>query len=155
MTLLWKHSNKQVSVSSTLRIPHLNVVLQVRPHQHRGERQDHLPRPAGRASFDAAQDMVGFLGCEDTLPAHVHQPILPGLSWQDCTQSLLVSQDVQKVASLPPSSVWALAMWWAFILNALLSLRLMVMNFSLRLMVMNYVVLILSDSRISYSKTYM
>ena len=75
MTLLWKHSNKQVSVSSTLRIPHLNVVLQVRPHQHRAERQDHLPRPAGRASFDAAQDMVGFLGCEGTSLVHIELPI--------------------------------------------------------------------------------
>jgi len=36
----------------------------------RAEWQNHLPRPAGHASFDAAQDMVGFLGCERTLSAH-------------------------------------------------------------------------------------
>ena len=40
-------------------------------HQSRVERQNHLPRPAGHASFYAAQDTVVFLGCESTLPAHV------------------------------------------------------------------------------------
>jgi len=37
--------------------------------QQRGvEGQNPLPRPA---AFDAAQDMVGFLGCERTLEAYV------------------------------------------------------------------------------------
>ena len=36
---------------------------------------DHLPRPAGHASFDAAQDTVGFLVCEGTLLAHVQLAI--------------------------------------------------------------------------------
>ena len=33
--------------------------------------RDPVPRPAGHASLDAAQDMVGFLGCKLTLLAHV------------------------------------------------------------------------------------
>ena len=37
----------------------------------RAEWQNHLPQPAGHASFDAAQDMVGFLGCRHTLLGHV------------------------------------------------------------------------------------
>ena len=32
----------------------------------------HLPQAAGHAAFDVAQDMVGLLGCECTLLAHVH-----------------------------------------------------------------------------------
>jgi len=43
----------------------------VRSHQSRVEGQNHLPRPAGHAAFDAAQDTVGCLGCERTLLAHV------------------------------------------------------------------------------------
>jgi len=45
-----------------LRAPELNAVLQVRSHQSRVEGQNHLSRPAGHASPDAAQDMVGPLG---------------------------------------------------------------------------------------------
>ena len=45
--------------------------------QYRVEGQDHLPRSVGYTSFDAAQDIVGFLGCEGTLLAHdqlaIHQ----------------------------------------------------------------------------------
>ena len=44
----------------------------MRPHQWRVEGQDH---PAGHAAFDAAQDTVGFLGCEVTLLAYVQLPI--------------------------------------------------------------------------------
>ena len=43
----------------------------VSPEQSRVEGQNHLPRPAGHASSDAAQDTDGFLGCECTLVAHV------------------------------------------------------------------------------------
>ncbi|CAM9632888.1 unnamed protein product, partial [Bubo scandiacus] len=32
--------------------------------------QNILPRPAGHDSFDAAQDMIDFLGCECTLLGH-------------------------------------------------------------------------------------
>ena len=35
------------------------------------EGQNPLPQSAGHATFDAAQDMVGLLGCEHTWPAHV------------------------------------------------------------------------------------
>ena len=48
----------------------LNAILQVGSQQSRVEGQNHLPPPAGHASFDAAQDTVGFLSCESTLPAH-------------------------------------------------------------------------------------
>ncbi|KAK4810670.1 hypothetical protein QYF61_007470 [Mycteria americana] len=54
-----------------LRAPELDAVLQVRSHQSRAEWQNHLPRPAGHASFDAAQDTVGLLGCERTSLTHV------------------------------------------------------------------------------------
>ncbi|KAK4816043.1 hypothetical protein QYF61_011051 [Mycteria americana] len=62
---------QQVHVFPVLRAPELDAVLQVGSHQSRGEGQDHLPQPTGHASFDAAQDMVGFLGCKRTLLAHV------------------------------------------------------------------------------------
>jgi len=42
-----------------------------RSHQSRVEGQNHLPQPAGHTTFDAAQDMVGFLDCERTLVTHV------------------------------------------------------------------------------------
>ena len=62
---------QQLHVSPALRTPHLYAVLQMRPHQRRAEGQDHLPCPAGCTALDAAQDTVGFLGCEVTLLAHV------------------------------------------------------------------------------------
>jgi len=40
-------------------------------HQNGAEGQKHLPRPAGHIAFDAAQDTVGLLGCENTLLAQV------------------------------------------------------------------------------------
>ena len=45
--------------------------LQVGSHESGVKEQNPLPRPAGHASFDAAQDTVGFLGCKHTLLAHV------------------------------------------------------------------------------------
>jgi len=54
-------------ISPVLMTPHLDTVLQVRPHQHRVKEQDHLPHTAGHASFDAAQDTVGFFDWESTL----------------------------------------------------------------------------------------
>ncbi|KAK4822945.1 hypothetical protein QYF61_023445 [Mycteria americana] len=62
---------QQVHVFPVLRAPELDAVLQVGSHQSRVEGQNHLPRPAGHASFDAAQDTVGLLGCEHTVLAHV------------------------------------------------------------------------------------
>ena len=61
-------------VSPVLRTPHLDAVLQVRPHQCRVVGQDHLPRPAGHAALNAAQHTVGFLGCKETVLAHVQLP---------------------------------------------------------------------------------
>jgi len=65
---------QHVCVSPVLRTPHLDAVLQVMFHQCRVEGQDHLPWPAGHASFDAAQDMVSVLGCEDTVLPYVQLP---------------------------------------------------------------------------------
>ncbi|KAK4824839.1 hypothetical protein QYF61_020212 [Mycteria americana] len=62
---------QQVHVFPVLRTPELDTVLQVGSHQSGVEGQDHLPQPAGHASFEAAQDTVGFLGCKRTLPARV------------------------------------------------------------------------------------
>jgi len=42
-----------------------------RSHQTGAEGQNSVPRPAGHTCFDAAEDTVGFLGCEHTLMAHV------------------------------------------------------------------------------------
>ena len=63
-------SNKPKS-HTVLRTPQLYTVLQVRPHQHEVEGQDHLPHSAGHTSFDAAQDLIDFLGCKGTLLGHV------------------------------------------------------------------------------------
>ncbi|KAK4831204.1 hypothetical protein QYF61_016041 [Mycteria americana] len=60
---------QQVHVFPVLRAQ--DTVLQVRSHQSGVEGQNHLPQPAGHASFDAAQGTVGLLGCERTLPVHV------------------------------------------------------------------------------------
>ncbi|KAK4827362.1 hypothetical protein QYF61_017287 [Mycteria americana] len=54
-----------------LRAPELDAELQVGSHQSRAEGQNPLPRPAGHAAFDAAQDTTGLLGCERALSAHV------------------------------------------------------------------------------------
>ncbi|KAK4806791.1 hypothetical protein QYF61_005587 [Mycteria americana] len=62
---------QQLHVLLVLRAPELDAVLQVGSHQSRIEGQNHLPQPVGHASFDAAQDKIGLLGCERTLLAHV------------------------------------------------------------------------------------
>jgi len=49
----------------------LDAGLQVGSPESGVKGQNPLPRPAGHASLDAAQDTVGFLGCQRTLPAHV------------------------------------------------------------------------------------
>ena len=61
-----------------LKIP-LDAAFQVRSHSANG--QEHFPHPAGHTAFDAAQDTVGFLGCECSVgscPAS-HSPLLPCL----------------------------------------------------------------------------
>jgi len=54
-----------------LRAPELDAGLQVGSHESGVKGQNHLPRPAGHASSDAAQNAVGLLGCERTLLGHV------------------------------------------------------------------------------------
>ena len=54
-----------------LRAPELEAGLDVGFHQGGVEGQNHLPRPAGDTSLDAAQDTVGLLGSERTWVAHV------------------------------------------------------------------------------------
>ena len=51
--------------------PELNAVLQVGSHKSRAGGENHLRRPAGHASFDAAQNTVSFLGCKHTLLGHI------------------------------------------------------------------------------------
>ncbi|KAJ7424667.1 hypothetical protein BTVI_05749 [Pitangus sulphuratus] len=48
--------------------PTMDTALQVGSHKSGLQRQNHISRPT---LFDAAQDMVGFLGCKCTLPVHV------------------------------------------------------------------------------------
>ena len=62
---------QQVHVLLMYEAPELDVVVQMGSHQSGVEGQNPLPRPAGYAAFDAAQDTAGFLGCECTLPGHV------------------------------------------------------------------------------------
>ncbi|KAK4829762.1 hypothetical protein QYF61_006486 [Mycteria americana] len=64
-------SLQQVHVLLMLGAPELDTVLQVGWHKSRVEGENHHPRPAGHASFDAAQDTVDFLGCKRTLLSHV------------------------------------------------------------------------------------
>lgn len=64
-------SNLYDSMILVLGAPELNIVLQVGSHESKIEGKSHLPRCAGHASFDAVQDMVGFLGCKCTLQAYV------------------------------------------------------------------------------------
>ena len=66
---------QQVKIPPVLRTEQLDTLLQMRSHQHRVEGQDHFPQPADHAPLDAAQDTVGFLGCEGTLLAHVQLAI--------------------------------------------------------------------------------
>jgi len=97
-TLLYTHANRSTSVlystsgcdTSGCLFWRTEFPLQVRPHQCRAEGQDHLPRPAGHASFDAVQNTVDFLGCEDTVLVHVQFPIhqYPQiLFWHGCASS--------------------------------------------------------------------
>ena len=64
-------SLQQVHGLLMLGAPELDTVLQVGSHESGVEGENHLPQPAGRNSFDAAQDLVGFLDCERTLLGHI------------------------------------------------------------------------------------
>ncbi|XP_053932310.1 coiled-coil domain-containing protein 91 isoform X1 [Cuculus canorus] len=63
----------QAHVFPVLKAPELDAMLQVGSHKTRVEGQNPLPCPAGHASFDAAQDTVGLLGCDCILSAHVKE----------------------------------------------------------------------------------
>lgn len=58
---------QQVRVFLMFWASELNVRLQV-VSQSGADGDNHLPRPAGHPSFDAAKDMAGFPGCKHTLP---------------------------------------------------------------------------------------
>ncbi|XP_048796179.1 uncharacterized protein LOC125691181 isoform X2 [Lagopus muta] len=63
-------SSQELPVCFVLGSPELDAVLQVRPQQGRAEGEDRLPRPAGHALCNAAQDAIGPLGHKGTLLAH-------------------------------------------------------------------------------------
>jgi len=63
-------SLQKVHVFPALSAPELDAGLQV-GSQSGAEGQNSLPCPAGHAAVDAAQGMVGLLGCENTLVVHV------------------------------------------------------------------------------------
>ncbi|KAK4833105.1 LOW QUALITY PROTEIN: hypothetical protein QYF61_027771 [Mycteria americana] len=86
---------QQLHVLLVLRAPELDAVLQVRSHQSRVEGQNHLPQPAGHAALDAAQDMVGLLGCKRTLLAHVQ------LFIHQCPQVLLCRAALNHIIPQP------------------------------------------------------
>jgi len=65
---------QQIQSSLVVRTLHSNIILQVKSHQHIEEGQDHFLWPAGHNSFDAAQDMVGFLGCSEYFPGSKVKP---------------------------------------------------------------------------------
>ncbi|PKU42653.1 hypothetical protein llap_7045 [Limosa lapponica baueri] len=111
--------------------PGLDTVRQVRSQESRVEGQNHLPRPVGHAAFDAAQDMVGFLGCRCALLAHVEllinqhpqallltvllnssstQPVFVlgiamSCTWQDAELGLAELQEVRMGPPLKPLQV--------------------------------------------------
>ncbi|KAK4805791.1 hypothetical protein QYF61_000397, partial [Mycteria americana] len=90
-------SLQQVHVLLILGDPELNAVLQVRSHKSGVEGENHLPRPAGDASFDAAQDTVGFLGFRSTLPGYVELLIT------QCHQVLLLRAALNPFSAQPVS----------------------------------------------------
>jgi len=64
--------------------PDVITVLQMRPYEGRGEGNSYIPLPAGRFSFDVAQNTVGLPGCkwpDGSCPAF-HSPEPPGPSLQ-------------------------------------------------------------------------
>jgi len=93
--------------------PELDAGLQVGSYQSRVEGWNHLPRPAGHAACDAAQDMVGLLGCKSILSVHVqlsihqHPEVLLGRAGLNpfMTQPVLIPgvapTQVQDLSTLP------------------------------------------------------
>jgi len=62
---------QELHVLLVLGSPELEALVQVGSHQSGVEMQNHLARPADHASFDAAQDTVGLLGCKSTFLSYV------------------------------------------------------------------------------------
>jgi len=71
VALLWTCSNSSMPFFCVLRAAELDAGLQMESHQNGAEGQNHLPSPAGHTCLDAAQGMVGLLGCKCTWVAHV------------------------------------------------------------------------------------
>ena len=71
--LLWTLLSglQQVHICPVLRALDLDARLLGGSHQGRVEGQNPLPCPAVHTAGDAAQVMVGLLGCKCTLPVHV------------------------------------------------------------------------------------
>ncbi|KAK4828837.1 hypothetical protein QYF61_000894 [Mycteria americana] len=101
---------QQLHVLLVLKTPELDAVLQVGSHQSRVEGQNHLPRPAGHAAFDAAQDMVGLLGCERTLSAHVQLfvHLCPQVLFRRAALDHIIPQPVLKPRIAPTQPCLAL-----------------------------------------------
>lgn len=59
-----------------LKTPELNPVLLVKLHRGGIEEENGLPQPADHTSFDEDQAVLGFLGCEYMLLAHMQFFIL-------------------------------------------------------------------------------
>lgn len=56
-------SIQQVHVLAVMGTPEVHAALPVGSYESRVEGQNHFACPAGHAALDAAQDMIGFLGC--------------------------------------------------------------------------------------------
>ena len=62
---------QHLHVFTVLRAPELDARLPGTSHQSGAEGHNPLPRSAAHAAGDAAQGLVGLLGCEYTLPGHI------------------------------------------------------------------------------------
>lgn len=82
LVLIWTHSNRTTYLCWW---PQRHSAPEG-CHQSRVERQNHLSLPSGSASFDAAQDVVGFLGCKHTLLSHTW--LVPRVSFDPFSPSL-------------------------------------------------------------------
>jgi len=89
----------------------MDARLQVRFHQSRVEGQNHLPRPADHTSLDAAQDMVGLLGCERTLLGHIQLLINqhPQVLLSRAALNPFIPQPVL-ISGVGPTQVWDLVL---------------------------------------------
>jgi len=76
-------SLQQLHIRFVLGAPHLDIVLQLRPHKGRTEGDYPLPHPVGNPSFDASDDTVGLHQA-----FHPSEPLSP--SPRGCSQQLLL-----------------------------------------------------------------